>query len=246
MTVEAVRAQRDSTSARVLAGVRAEGERLWRLSDFAGEPALAVAQAMSRLAARGELVRVRRGVYFRPRETRFGRSVPEPGLLLDAAADGSPLFPAGISAASRLGFTTQVPVRLHLSTPARRLRSGLVRSDARVVAGRPAAWRGLSELDGALLELLRDRGLTSELDPTQTIARTLRLLAEPRRLPRLLAAASTEPPRVRALLGALCEALGTSPRRLRPLRATLHPLSRFDFGAFQTLPSARAWQARGA
>ena len=72
------------------------------------------------------------------------------------------------------------------------------------------------------------------------------MLREGKRYDRLLKVAATEPPRVRAMLGALGEALGNKARAraLERLRASLNPLSRYDFGILTALPAARAWQAR--
>jgi hypothetical protein len=86
--------------------------------------------------------------------------------------------------------------------------------------------------------------MSRRLSPEATVRRTLEILAEKGRYRRLLAAADTEPPRVRALLGALGQELGTAQRTLERLRASLNPLSRFEFGLFSGLPSARAWQAK--
>ncbi len=65
-----------------------------------------------------------------------------------------------------------------------------------------------------------------------------------RRLERLLKVADSEPPRVRALLGALAEELGREPAARSRLRASLNPLSRFDFGQFASLTHAREWQTK--
>ncbi|MFN0008781.1 MAG: hypothetical protein ACKVXR_12840 [Planctomycetota bacterium] len=72
----------------------------------------------------------------------------------------------------------------------------------------------------------------------------LKLLQEQGRYQRLLNVADTEPPRVRAMLGALGAELGTNNKRLARLRESLNPLSRFDFGALSALPHAREWQAK--
>ena len=69
------------------------------------------------------------------------------------------------------------------------------------------------------------------------------LLSENGRFHRLLKIAATEPPR-RALLGARRRQIGVKPRTLAALRATLNPLSRFDFGIFSALPNAASWQAK--
>ena len=60
----------------------------------------------------------------------------------------------------------------------------------------------------------------------------------------MLSVAASEPPRVRALLGALGDELGKAPATLRRLRAALNPLSRVDFGALAGLSSASRWQAK--
>jgi len=70
-------------------------------------------------------------------------------------------------------------------------------------------------------------------------------MSEGGRFDRLLNAAASEPPRVRAILGALGQQLGTAPTLLQPLRESLNPLSRFDFGLFAALLYARHWQAKG-
>ena len=99
-------------------------------------------------------------------------------------------------------------------------------------------------MDAALLDFLRRGGRSSELSPQQTIRRLVSLLRDDGRFERLLKVADTEPPRVRALLGALGEELGKKPRALESLRASLNRLSRFDFGVLTALPAARRWQAK--
>jgi hypothetical protein len=84
----------------------------------------------------------------------------------------------------------------------------------------------------------------SELSPGETIRKLLVLLSEGGRFGRLLTVADSEPPRVRAMLGALAEQLGTNRRALQHLRASLNPLSRFDFGTLTAMPNASAWHAK--
>jgi hypothetical protein len=49
----------------------------------------------------------------------------------------------------------------------------------------------------------------------------------------------------RALLGALAEEIGKNAVARTRLRASLNPLSRFDFGLLATLSRARDWQPKG-
>lgn len=46
------------------------------------------------------------------------------------------------------------------------------------------------------------------------------------------------------MLGALGKELGKRPRALKRLRASLNPLSRYDFGMLKVLPGAKRWQAK--
>ena len=224
--------------------IAAGGEGLWRLQDFRDLPVSAVAQALSRLAQQGEIERLSKGVYYRSRNTAFGKSKPNPAQIRELVSKDRTIFPSGISAANLLGFTTQNPAHGEVATSALSLPRKLVGADTVIHSRRPEAWSALSEIDAALLDFLRRSGKTSGLAPDETVRRLLSLLSEKGRLERLLKVADTEPPRVRAMLGAIGEQLSYSNPRLQRLRSSLNPLSRFDFGVLSRLPRARAWQAK--
>ena len=226
--------------------IKQGGERLWRFEDFPGAPVSAVAQALSRLARQGALERVSKGVYYRPRRTALGKSLPNPAAIRNlAAARNKGVFPAGIAAANLLGFTTQTAGRAEVATSGFRLPRKLLGSDTVVHTRRPEAWAGLSEMDAALLDFLRRAGRTSELSPEETVKRTLKLCRERGRFERLLKVAATEPPRVRAMLGAIGAQIGKKPAALKSLRESLNPVSRFEFGMLRGLSHAAEWQAKG-
>ena len=220
------------------------GERVWRFEDFPAFPVSAVAQALSRLAREGKLQRLSKGVYYRARQTALGKSLPSPVAIRRLVAGRKAIFPAGIAAANLLGFTTQAAGRSEVATSALSLPRKLVGADTVIHTRRPEAWRGLSGPDAALLDFLRRGGRTSELGPDETVRRLEALLRQKGRFERLLKVADTEPPRVRAMLGALGEALGKEPRALKKLKESLNPLSRFEFGALAALPGAGRWQAK--
>jgi len=110
----------------------------------------------------------------------------------------------------------------------------------------PAAlpWRSLSETEAALLDFLRNRGESSELSPEETVGKLLGYFREPGRFERLCKVAQSEPPRVRAILGAIGQELGQPASGLAKLQAGLNPLSRFDFGSLAVLEHSREWQAK--
>ena len=220
------------------------GEWLWRLEDFRDLPFTAVAQALSRLAKSREIERLSKGIYFRSRPTAFGPSRPNPAAIRKLAPPRMRLFPSGIAAANLLGFTTQNAKRGEVATSALSLPRKLIGADTLIHTRRPEAWSTLSDTDAALLDFLRRGGETSELSAEKTIRRTLALLSERGRYRRLLKIADTEPPRLRAMLGALGQMLAKPAATTAHLRTSLNPFSRFDFGVFIALPNARSWQAK--
>lgn len=229
-----------TAAAAVRSRVRRGGERFWRHTDFTDLPPAAVSQALSRLTKRGELQRVHKGLYYRSRPTVLGPSRPAPDAVA-ARSSASRLFPAGLTAANYLGFTTQDPARPEYASSAAAAPSSL--TAAHVRTRRPRNRENLTERESALLELLRDRARTSDLGAAATCARLLGMLDDPRTFARLTKAAADEPPRVRAMLGAAGEQLGMDERLLRRLRASLNPLSRYDFGTLKCLQVAAHWQA---
>ena len=128
----------------------------------------AVDQALSRLARKGELIRVCQGVYVRPIQTRFGPRPPAVDKVLASlsALWGETIVPCGGMAANALGLTTQVPVRqVYLTSgPNRKLKLGGLAMELRhaprwqlVAPHRPAgdavralAWLGPEEVEDNL------------------------------------------------------------------------------------------------
>lgn len=230
-----------SAATRVYERVRDGGERYWSLSDFHDLSASAVTHALSRLAGEGELQRVRKGLYYRAKLTAVGPSIPSASGAI-AQTMRAPLHPTGLTAGTALGLSTQNPARPEFATPAASA-PGLL-SNAVVRTRRPSSRLKLDADDGALLELLRDRARYSDLPPAKTIDRLVAMVSDPARFKLLAQAALSEPPRVRAMLGALGERAGASAAALRSLRSSLNPITKFDFGLLRALPNARDWQAR--
>jgi Family of unknown function (DUF6088) len=113
----------------------------------------AVESELSRLALRGELIRVRHGMYYRGKQTRFGMSC---ATLLEIATKiaGPGSGPAGVTAAHFLGLTTQVPGTIEVAVPGK-IPSALTgaRFCVRSFCRRE---RQLTFVEVAVLELLRD------------------------------------------------------------------------------------------
>ena len=112
---------------------------------------------------------------------------------------------------------------------------------------RSATRTGLSAVAAAYLEVLRDLDRLSDLSPAATLQRLVALV-KTQAVPfaELLRAAPPEPPRVRAMLGALGEHLPVAPGDLAALHESLSPYSRYEFGPLAALPTDARWGARSA
>lgn len=220
------------------------GTNLLRAEDLVGATPAAATKALARLAKQGVLTRVGKGLYFAPKDTLIGKSRPSDTMVALKKLEGK-TRPTGASAANLLGLSTQVPARPQLVafTGNRPKNAGA----ARISLRRAASSHPLPALEGALLEFIRERGETAETSSTESIRRLRELLTSQltaSRLRGLREAALAEPPRVRAVLGALL-AYAELPESLwEPLKTSLNPLTRFDFGLFSELSNAREWQAK--
>lgn len=228
----------------VRAQIEAGGERVWRLADFENMSFTAVAQALSRLSRLGFIQRLGKGLYYKPRQTAFGPSKPNPSLLRSLPISGKGIFPAGYAAANMLGFSTQHAAKLEVATNGLSLPRLIVGQETIIHTRRPESWKELSNKDAAILDFLRRRGASSEFSPEETIDKLLKHFHEAGRFTHLLQVAMSEPPRVRAILGAIGQELGYSGKQLFELRKSLNPLSRFDFGHLVALKYARQWYAK--
>jgi hypothetical protein len=90
-----------------------EGEPLFAKQLLGLGTRAGIDQALSRLARSGALLRVGRGIYALPVESRFGTRPPETEKLVEAIAQacGETVASHGAAAANALGLTTQVPTR---------------------------------------------------------------------------------------------------------------------------------------
>ncbi len=113
--------------------------------------ATAARKAASRAAADGELVAVRRGLYYRGKRTRYGMTTPRAEEVARAILGTRGVGPAGYSAARSWGVTTQIPPVWHVAT----LRPVEMIAGVKQHSRRNLARADLNEKEIALLELLR-------------------------------------------------------------------------------------------
>jgi hypothetical protein len=223
--------------------IQAGGERYWHHQDLSDYSPATVAKTFTQLVKEGILQRVSKGHYYHPRPTRFGNSQPIVAEI-PSQLTTAPVYPAGINAANLLGFTTQNALDGTFATTANSLPTSWIGQRAKLYTRRPSTWVNLSTTEAALLDLLRSRGKWSDLSSTDSCDRLLQHFQVLERFEKLVEIAHAEPPRVRAMLGAIGQELGYSEILLQQLRDQLNPYSQFEFGKFSSLYYAPEWKAK--
>lgn len=152
----------------------------------------AVSIAASRAAQRGELVLVRRGLYFKGVRTQYGMMRPTEEQIAEEFLGTRGVGPSGLSAARALGVTTQIPAKPEFAIVVGR--SEALQGMFRIHTRKNAARLDLSAQEIALLEVLRDPETLVE-SGWPALVRAVKELAAAAaiRLPEVAAAVRTEP-----------------------------------------------------
>lgn len=227
----------ESTAEAVRNRVREQGGgQTWTITDFGDLKRSAVAAELSRLYRDGKLRRLRKGVYFHPKETVLGPSTADSEQLVDALLRKRNVVSVrgGRGEYHRLGLTNQVP-NVITRAAERRVRLEKIKGIPVRVYERPLhKQKGITGAERTALDALRE---VDDVPGTKAKRVLLRMKAlfrsgtlEYNRLARF---AHVEPPRVRALLGAIGEDLhlegmeGISATTLAGLRESLNPLTTY-------------------
>lgn len=196
-------------TARTRALILGSSDRMWRPEDLPG-PRSTAQHLLTELTRSGELRRVRKGLYWRGRQTPLGMSPPPPDAVISELAHGRGVGPAGLSAAHLLRLSTQVPRTSQVAVPARAPRStGPITFVSRAArTGRRSA--ALTAAEVALLETLDGWTRVIEVPLPEAWGRLRTLLRDDPgvRPDRLARAARTEPGPVRVRLATLLEQSG--------------------------------------
>ena len=206
----------------------------------------AVVKSVSRLAKSGDIKRLGKGRFYRPKKGLFGELKPSDSELLKSVlykGNQRRGYVTGIALYNQLGLTTQVPRVITVATEGGRqikdfgtLRAKLVKSRAPV-----------KEPDVMLLQyldVLRDIKAISDTDVNKTLARmrTYFYKLDSKQVKRIKnLTRNYYPPSVIALTGYLLERTGKDKKR--QLMKSLNPLTRFNIGLDnKQWPGAQDWK----
>jgi len=220
-------------------------DSLWNFDDFVTLPQHAVAKTLSRLAKEGLILRVRKGLYYYPKATALGLSQPGASALFAKAIKKSKdvtVYSGGTASFQNLGITTQIPAQYTIlgELTSRKIQIG--KMTARIQRRSLAHLGGASQEDVWVLDSIRNLKHVPDSTPAEAVAKILRNFHDAHRpMKKLLRFAQGEPPRVRAVLGAIAEQLGYRGPETRSLKKSLNPLTKFHIEITSVLSNAASW-----
>lgn len=210
------------------------------------ENEFSLAKSLSRLAKSGEIVRLSRGKYYKPKESSFGRLKPEENQIIRSLTEKRNKtvgYVTGITAYNRLGLTNQVSNTLVIGRsnmqPVQEISGYRVKFVKRKM--------DLTKVDINLLQLL-DAMRDIKKIPDATVESSVKIITEHlKKLPaskirQLMKLSFNYNASVRALLGAIIE---TNFKKINPasLYKSLNPLSKYKLKVSTTsLPNKIKWK----
>lgn len=209
-------------------------------------PRTAVLRALSRLSKDGLIERVKKGVYSKVKETRFGRvqSTPLEILSKEVTEDENKCF-GGLFLFNNLGLTTQVPSVIEILNNKSSYVAGLGETTVRYVRIRPLINKKTKRFV-RILEVIKE----SKKIPDSNIEKTLSwILKEIQKMSESELKGLTKlsfdyPPRVRAILGSILQEYKKT-RLVDKLENTLNKNSSYKVGRIAyLLKNAKAWRLK--
>lgn len=205
----------------------------------------AVSKMLSRLVEKGEIRRLTKGVFYKPKRTKYGLLKPSEQEIIDLIIRkklNSKGYVTGINVYNKIGLTTQVSNVITISTP---ISQSLTQIENLKISYR----RGLAPstpADIALLQLLDAITDFKKIpdrndDVFAKIIQNKIMSYDSKTLKRLLALSLEYAPRTKALLGAILEISGFD-ESAQTLKLSLNTLTTFKLNiSEEVLPNKNDW-----
>ncbi len=205
----------------------------------------AAAKALSRLVADGTIKRYKNGMYYKPKNTVFGELEPRESVLLKKYLfenNQQIAYVTGIRLYNQMGLTTQVPKVVRVASKDKQIKTKI----GNMVIKPAKSYVRVTKYNVPLLQLLdviKDFKNIPDLDKAQGvrfIKQKVRGLSNSEKN-KLTKFAKAYPPKVRAFLGAILEALSLK-KLSQSLKGTINYLSSYEFGLSENiLPTISNW-----
>jgi hypothetical protein len=207
----------------------------WSYKNFPNLSPQAVIKVLSRLEKSGFLTKEAKGLYYYGKETILGKTKPEP---LDVAKTivGTPYI-GGAAAYYNLGLTTQVSATINIVAPIKNEIKGL-----KIIRRNINHLKGSTHEEFWIFEALRNIKSIPDCNPEDALNHIKTLIKKRLSIERLIDfAIKGEPPRVRALIGAISQELGANKILSEKLKVTLNPFTKYKLGLKKVLKFSKEW-----
>jgi predicted transcriptional regulator of viral defense system len=207
---------------------------------------IAGSKALSRLVDKGVIKRARKGYYYKPKVSVFGEQKPREDVLLSLylfEKNKQVAYITGTRLYNRLGLTTQVPSSIRVASLDRQ-----VKGKVGNVVIKPAKSYVKVTTDTIkyleLLDVIKDLNTIPDLQKSDGLVYLKKTIYnfETIELKKLITYGVAYPPKVRALLGAILEAMNVDTANLSLLKKSINPSSSYDFGISpKMLSTVNSW-----
>ena len=193
----------------------------------------AATKAIERLLKRGIINRASTGLFYKPKQTAFGKLRPSEEDLLKPYLfkNGKRVaYITGIALYNKLGLTTQIPKDIRVASRDRRIITKVGNIKVKAVK----SYSDVNDENYYLMELLdvlKDFKIIPDTDKIQVIRFMLQKFKKltVKEKNTILEIVFNYPPRVRAFTGALFNELNPDSPEMK-LKESINPLSIFEFG----------------
>lgn len=207
---------------------------------------IAGSKALCRLVEKGIIRRARKGYYYKPKVSVFGEQKPREDVLLSLylfEKNKEVAYITGTRLYNRLGLTTQVPSVIRVASLDRQ-----VKGKVGNVVIKPAKSYVKVTSDTIkyleLLDVVKDLNTIPDLQKSDGLVYLKKAIYnfDATEIKKLVTYGVAYPPKVRALLGALLEAMNVDTANLSLLKKSINPSSSYDYGITpKMLPTVNSW-----
>lgn len=200
-------------------------------------------KALSRMVKAGKLVRLERGKYYKPRNSRFGALRPSEAEIVKTFTQrgGKTIgYLTGNALYNQWGLTTQVPNKITIARRSRLPEKEISGYKIKFIV-RPFPFKEADIPMLQILDALTDIRQIPDTSPATVAPLLVTKMKElqPSQLDKLTRLALEYPPSARALLGALLD-MYFPEQKTGQLQASLNPLTRYQLEGIEALVSDKS------
>lgn len=207
---------------------------------------IAGSKALSRLVDKGIIRRARKGYYYKPKVSAFGEQKPREDVLLSLylfEKNKQVAYVTGTRLYNRLGLTTQVPSSIRVASLDKQVKGKVGNM---VIKPAKSYVKVTSDTIKYLeiLDVIKDLNTIPDLQKSDGLVYLKKVIYDfdATEIKKLVTYGVAYPPKVRALLGALLEAMNTNVTTYEILKKSINPSSSYEYGInSKLLSTVNSW-----